>query len=177
MSKIRVVFLGYGDLSLNRGGKSKEIFYITKGLYENSLLAKALVRDFKRGAANAPNGLKGVLIKPIPFGNLILKSIGAIRKILKVNINDRYYSERLFSLCAKRWLVEHEDEYDLVLGTVRLSESFEAAKDLGKTVVLYATGEHPASFRKSIGKKWPNGELQVFLLLGARNIFLNTNKA
>lgn len=157
MSVRRVVFLGYGDLSPNRGGKSKAIFYITKGLYENGLLTKALVRDFERDAAYIVQGLNNVLIRAIPFGNLIPKSIGAIRKILKVNINNRYYSERLFSLYGKRWLVEHEDEYSLVLGTVRLSEAFEAVRVLGKTTVLYATGEHPTSFRQKYReemKKW-----------------------
>ncbi len=145
MHEKRVVFLGYGDLSPNKGGKSKEIFYITKGLYENGLLGKSLVRDFEKGAVA---GLKNVLIRPIPFGNLIPKSIGAFGKILKVNINNRYYSERLFSLCAKRWLIKNKDKYDVVLGTVRLTEAFETAKDSGKTTVLYVTGEHPLSFKE-----------------------------
>lgn len=145
MHEKRVVFLGYGDLSPNKGGKSKEIFYITKGLYENGLLVKSLVRDFEK---NAVDTLKNVLVRPIPLGNLIPKSIGALRKKVGIDINNRYYSERLFSLCARRWLIKNKDKYDIVLGTVRLAEALKAAKDLGKTTVLYVTGEHPLSFKE-----------------------------
>ncbi|MDA7858006.1 glycosyltransferase family 4 protein, partial [bacterium] len=153
MNKQRVVFLGYGDASPFSRGKAKTVFYITKGFYQSGLLVKSLVRDFDRKAINSINGLGELVIKPIPFGNLIPKFIGAMRKKLRLNINNRYYSERLFSLCSRRWLIKNEDKYDIVVGTVRLAEAFKTAKKLGKITVLYASGEHPMSFREKYRKE------------------------
>jgi len=157
MNKKRVVFLGYGDLSPNGSGKAKEVFYITKGLYKNGLLAKALVRDFNKNALKTVNGLEYSLVRPIPLGNLTPKLLGAIRKVLKININNRYYSERLFSICANNWLIKNRDKYDIVLGMSRLVESFKIVKQIGKTIILYGSGEHPLSFinkYKKENEKW-----------------------
>lgn len=160
MNKQRVVFLGYGDASPSGPGKSKTVFYITKGLYQNGLLVKSLVRDFDRKAINTIDGLRKFVIKPIPFGNLIPKFLGAIGKILKLNINNRYYSERLFSLYSRRWLLKNKDKYDIVMGTVRLAEAFKEAKKLGKITVLYASGEHPLSFREKYRKEREKWKIQ-----------------
>ncbi|MCK5600744.1 glycosyltransferase family 4 protein [Candidatus Pacearchaeota archaeon] len=160
MKKQRVVFLGYGDASPSGPGKSKTVFYITKGLYQNGLLVKSLVRDFDKRAINTIDGLRKLVIKPIPFGNLIPKFLGAIGKILKLNINNRYYSERLFSLCSRRWLLKNKDKYDIVMGTVRLAEAFKDAKKLGKITVLYASGEHPLSFREKYRKEREKWKIQ-----------------
>lgn len=160
MKRQRVVFLGYGDASPSGPGKSKTVFYITKGLYQSGLLVRSLVRDFDRKTINTIDGLRKLVIKPIPFGNLIPKGIGAIGKILRLNINNRYYSERLFSLYSRRWLLKNKDKYDIVMGTVRLAEAFKAAKNLGKITVLYASGEHPLSFREKYRKEREKWKIQ-----------------
>jgi len=172
MKKQRVVFLGYGDASPYRPGKSKEVFYTVKGLYQNGLLVKSLVRDFDRKAINTIDGLKDALIKPIPLGNLIPKSIGAITKILRLNMNNRYYSERLFSLLARRWLLKNKDKYDVVIGTVRLSEAFKVAKNLGKITILYASGEHPLSLIEKNRKEKEKWKIQnVSLAWSDKHLF------